>query len=274
MNNISDIILKANFKNNFLSQILFFLLLFFCGLILNYHNIFAQSRKPLADSLKEPVVEAMYLRCNDTNESIMVFADKSVYYARGSQAFLYVMMSDEYEIIQNLDNKAKSYVNKDNLDTCNMVAVVMRGNRYVLTNPDTPDTETKDIVMRLDLLKKDIRQKMYNSIDKFSKRADEIDSNVVQEASVKQDQIQKNLYTSLITKQWQCKGKVTLKALVNSRGQSKRAYVSNVNSESKCSPLLAMAALRAVNLSSFNAATNLNSENVSSWITVEIEFGN
>lgn len=263
--------MKTTLSNPFLKRIFLFFILSLC---LSKQLSYAQGWKQTPDSLKEPVLEAMYIQCEDTAEAIMVFADRSVYFASGSQAFMYVMMPEEYSIIQNIEDKAKSYVNKENLDTCNMLAVVLRKNRYILANTQNTEAETKDIKLRLDLLKKDVKGKMYNSIDKFNKRADEPDSNVVQEAKVKQEQIQKNLYTPVISKQWQCKGKVTVKALINPKGLSKRAFVSNVASDVKCAPLLAIAALRAVNLSSFTPATNLDSENIPSWITVEIEFGN
>ena len=233
----------------------------------------SQTWKQLADSLKDPIIEATYIQCGDSAEAFLIYADKTVYYSRGSQAFFYTMMEEQFTEVQSLDKKAKSFVNKENSDTCNMLAVVLKGPRYVLVNTLNTDPETRDIKLRLDLLKKDIREKMYHSIDKFNKRADEIDSTITQEATVKKDRIQKNLYLSIVAKQWICKGKVTIKALINNRGFSKRAFVSNVDSEAKCAPLLAIAALRSVNLSDFSVALNNEGNPISSWITVDVEFG-
>jgi len=218
------------------------------------------------------LIDATFVDCTDTTESLLVLRDGRTIYAHGDRGAVMVITGALLNDLRRVVDSAGSGVDTKDLDSCNTLGVILEGPRYLLINPRRPPREARDLLNRLERLRQYARRKMKGTIDHFTDRVEaEPDSTMQALPSVAPAEIHRKIRLSPIAKEWRCSGSVIVAAMIAPEGNVRQAFIRQVRTRGKCSSLLSTMALRAVLLATFEPAVK-NGRPILSWVELEIPF--
>ncbi|MDB5033311.1 MAG: hypothetical protein JWQ98_552 [Chlorobi bacterium] len=228
-----------------------------------------------ADSLDpdEILVDATFVPCSDSTESLLILQDGRAVYALGDRGASFSIAGPLLTDLRGVIETAESVVNPKGMDSCSTLGVILDGPRFLLINRKNPTPETRELYIRLERLRKFALKKMTGAIDKYNDQIEqEADSTIVVFPSVAPGEIRRRIRISPIARQWGCNGSVVIAALVTYQGKVRQAVVRRVKVKGKCTALLSVTALRAVLLSTFAPAKKTNGKTIGAWMEVEVPF--
>lgn len=245
---------------------LYILLLF----LFTTSSLLAQTPAPDADDL---LVDATWVPCTDSTESLFIFHDGRSIYAKGDRGAVFTLSVALMEDLQTILEKTASAVDTKEMDSCAALGVILSGPRFLLINSKHPTVETKDMQIRLERIRKLGAKKLDEALENLGRKVDEEADTAIQATpSISQQELQRRMRRSPIAEEWRCRGKVIVSAMIGKKGEVRRAFVRDAHVRGKCSSLLTMTALRAVLLSTFKPAMKQNGHPTSSWIQIEVPF--
>ncbi len=229
---------------------------------------------PAADDYDSIVVDATYVPCNDSTESLLVFRSGRAIYAHKDLAVVFSLPTSLIDDVLSTAEKVVSVVDTTKLDSCTTVGVILGGGkRFMLINNARPTPETREVQLRLERLRKFARKKLEQS-DSLPERASvEMDTLVMAERpSISPYELRANIRSSPVAEEWGCRGTVVVRVLVGKDGDARRAFVHSVKVRGKCGSLLVTSALQAVLRSTFRPALKKNGKPTVAWTDIEVKF--
>lgn len=218
------------------------------------------------------LIDATFVTCTDTTESLLVLRDGRAIYAHGKQGSSLTIAGALLNDLKRVVDSAQSVVGTEGLDSCNTLGVILDGPRYLLINPKRPAVEVRNLYSRLERLRVFARRRMEGTIDKFTEKLEGgPDSTLLTLPTVAPSEIRRKVRLSPVAKEWRCGGTVTVAAMITYQGKVHQAFVRDVRARGKCASILSTMALRAVLLSNFEPATR-DGKPVVSWIEIEVPF--
>jgi hypothetical protein len=219
------------------------------------------------------LVDATFVPCNDSTESMLILRDGRAVYAIGNRGASFNVLGAMLVDLQRVVDSAQSVVNPSEMDSCSTLGVILDGPRFLLINTSNPSKEAHDLDDRLERIRKMAARRLDGTLDHFGDKPDaELDSNISQEVSVSQMEIRRHLRLSPIAREWRCAGSVFVVAQITNQGKARLAFVRQAKVRGKCGPVLAATALRAVLLAEYAPAKNKRGKPTASWIEVEVPF--
>lgn len=219
------------------------------------------------------LIDATYVDCTDTTESLLVLRDGRTMYALGNRGAMVTVTGALLNDLKRVVDSTSSGVETKDLDSCNTLGIVLEGPRFLLINPRRPPVQARDLFNRMERLRQFVRRKMQGTINHFTERVElEPDTSMHKLPTVAPAEIRRRIRFSPVAKEWRCYGTVVVAAMITPQGTVRQAFVRSVKTRGKCSSLLSTMALRAVLLSSFDPAVNRNGKAVLSWVEVEVPF--
>ena len=219
------------------------------------------------------LLDATFVECSDTTESLLVMRDGRTVYAYGKRGAVIVISDALLNDLQRVVDSTRSGVGTEGLDSCNTLGIILEGPRYLLINPRKPSPGARDLMNRVDRLRKYAQRRMDGTIDHFTERLEgEPDTNMLTLPSVAPADIRRKIRLSPVAREWRCSGTVVVAAMITNQGKVRQAFVRDVRSRGKCSSILSTTALRAVLLTEFEPATSRKGTPVLSWMEVEVPF--
>jgi hypothetical protein len=226
-----------------------------------------------SDPFDTILVDATYVPCTDTTESLRIFTSGRGIYARGKEGALFSITTGLVDDMKDAVQQAQSATDTASLDSCTTVGVILAGPRFLLINNSAPTKQTKPIQVRLERLRKFARKKLESAMERLSETSSqEPDTAIVTLPEVAMEELRRNMNNSPITTEWRCKGTVTVRAYIGREGEARRAFVSDVEVKGKCGALLVTSALRGVLRTRFKPATKRNGRPTSAWVDVPVQF--
>ncbi len=218
------------------------------------------------------LIDATFVTCSDTTESLLVLRDGRAIYAHGKRGSSLSIAGALLNDLKRVIDSCHSVVETNNLDSCNTIGVILEGPRYILLNPRRPSAEVRNLHNRLERLRTYARRRMEGTIDKFTEHVEaEPDPAIGTLPSVAPSEIRRKVQLSPIAREWRCGGTVTVAAMITYQGKVRQAFIRDVRTRGKCASVLSIMALRAVLLSKFEPATK-DGKPVVSWIEIEVPF--
>lgn len=219
------------------------------------------------------LIDATYVDCTDTTESLLVLRDGRTMYALGNRGAMVTVTGALLNDLKRVVDSTGSGVETKDLDSCNTLGVILEGPRFLLINPRRPAREARDLFNRMERLRQFVQRKMQGTIDHFSERLElDPDTTMHKLPTVAPAEIRRKIRFSPVAREWRCHGTVVVAAMITPQGTVRQAFVRNVRTRGKCSALLSTMALRAVLLASFEPAVNRNGKPALSWVEVEVPF--
>jgi hypothetical protein len=221
----------------------------------------------------EMLVDATWVPCNDTTESLFVFKDGRTIFARHDQGIIFSMGSGLLADLKNVVARAKSSTDSEGLDSCTTLGAILDGPRFVLINTRKPALAVQEIAGRLDQLRKYARRKL-DRMDQLAERASQLPDTAIETSpTIESERLAGLIYSSPVAAEWRCRGRVLVTAMVGFDGRVRRAFVEDARVRGKCASLLTMTALRAVLLAPFQPAQRADGKEAAAWKKVEVMFG-
>jgi hypothetical protein len=225
------------------------------------------------DSPDEMLVDATWVPCNDTTESLFVFRDGRTIFARHDQGIIFNLGSGLLADLGAVVARSQSHTDTDLLDTCTTVGVILDGPRFMLINSKRPSIRTKEVFAKLEQLRKYSRRKL-DRMEQLAERAAALpDTSIESAPTLESETLAGLIYSSPVAAEWRCRGSVLVTAMVGIDGRVRRAFVEDARVRGKCASLLTMTALRAVLLAPFQPASTSEGKEAAAWKKVEVTFG-
>lgn len=220
------------------------------------------------------MLDATWVPCSDSTESLYLFDDGRAVYAWGNKGILFDVGETTLKAVESVVTTMKSTVDTAALDSCTTIGVILAGPRYLLVNSLQPSEQTEPLRDRLEALRKYARRKIDRDIERAQAQIEKRpNTGVKTDPILDPDTLQQYVYESPIASTWRCRGTVVVTAQVDARGTVRRAFVADADVKGKCSSLLVMTAIRAVTLSSFEPAMRIEGTVGSAWMNVSVTFG-
>lgn len=230
--------------------------------------------KPESDSVNGLLLDATWVPCSDSTESLYVFQDGRAVYAWANSGILFTVGESTLKKVAGVIARMESTVDTASLDTCTTLGVILAGPRYLLINSRAPSQETTLLCDQLEALRKYARRKIERDIERTLTQIEKRpNTGVKTDPALDPDTLQQYIYESPIAASWRCRGSVTVTAQVDARGIVRRAFAQNAEVKGKCGSLLVMTALRAVALSSFEPAMKIEGSAGAAWMNIIVSFG-
>ena len=121
-----------------------------------------------SDPFDTILVDATYVPCTDTTESLLIFTSGRGIYARGKEGVLFSITTGLVDDMKDAVQKAQSATDTASLDSCTTVGVILAGPRFLLINNGAPTKQTKPIQIRLERLRKFARKKLEDAMERLS----------------------------------------------------------------------------------------------------------
>lgn len=237
---------------------------------------YAVSMRMLAQSETGPdemLIDATWVPCSDTTESLFIFRDGRAIFARHDQGIIFNIGSGLLADIVTVIERSKSITETEKLDSCTTLGVITQGPRFMLINTMRPSIHSRDVHARLERLRKYSRRKL-DRMDQLAERASVLpDTSIESAPTFESETLAGLIYSSPVAAEWRCRGAVVVTAMVGVDGRVRRAFVEDARVRGKCASLLTMTALRAVLLAPFQPATRTNGKEAAAWKKVEVVFG-
>lgn len=222
----------------------------------------------------EILVDATWVPCSDSTESLYLFRDGSAIYAQANSGILFTVGETTLKNVAEVLASMESTVDTATLDSCTTVGVILNGPRYLLVNSVNPSPDTKPLRDQLDILRQYARRKISRDIERAQAQIEKRPNpGVKTDPALDPDTLQQYIYQSPIAARWRCRGTVIVTAQVDARGNVRRAFAADADVKGKCSSLLVMTAIRAVMLSSFEPAMKIEGTASAAWMNIIVTFG-
>lgn len=219
------------------------------------------------------LVDATWVPCNDTTESLFVFRDGRTIFARHDQGIIFTLGSGLLADLIAVVERTQSTTETEKLDSCTTLGVILDGPRFLLINSRRATLGAKEIHGRLEQLRKYSRRKL-DRMEQLAERAAALpDTSIESTPTLESETLAGLIYSSPIAAEWRCRGIVRVTAMVGFDGRVRRAFVEDARVRGKCASLLTMTALRAVLLAPFQPATKTDGKDAAAWKKVEVVFG-
>lgn len=229
---------------------------------------------PEAESVDGLLIDATWVPCSDSTESLYVFQDGRAVYAWANSGILFTVGESTMKQIAAVVAVMESTVDTASLDSCTTMGVILAGPRYLLVNSRIPSQETAPLRDQLEALRKYARRKIERDIERTLTQIEaRPNTGVKTDPALDPDTLQRYIYESPIAASWRCRGSVTVTAQVDARGNVRRAFARDAEVRGKCGSLLVMTALRAVTLSSFEPARRIEGSAGAAWMNITVSFG-
>ena len=128
---------------------------------------------PPSDPFDTILVDATYVPCNDTTESMLIFTSGRGIYARGKEGVVFSITTGLVDDMKTAVMAAESATDTASLDSCTTVGVILAGPRFLLINNTAPTKQTKPIQVRLERLRKFARKKLESAMERLSEVSSE-----------------------------------------------------------------------------------------------------
>lgn len=219
------------------------------------------------------LVDATFVPCSDSTESLLILQDGRAVYALGERAASFTIAGALLTDLQTTVGESRSIVDTKKLDSCNTLGVILYGPRFLLINTKHPAADVKELYTRLERLRKFAQKKVDGVIDRYSDQFEQDpDTNIQAFPTIGPGEIRNRVRLTPIAREWKCRGSVVVAAMVSPQGKARMAFVRQVKVRGKCGSLLSVAALRAVLLSTFQPAIKKNGKPTTTWMEVEVPF--
>ncbi|MGE3799737.1 MAG: hypothetical protein AB7H80_01820 [Candidatus Kapaibacterium sp.] len=226
------------------------------------------------DSTRLLLIDATWIPCGDTTESLYIFRNGKTVYARGNSGVSFTLGETMLGGLTTVINAMESFTDTATLDSCTTIGVILAGPRYLLLNSRRPTDETKPLAAELAAIRKYARRRIERDIEKTLEYIEQRpNTGVKTDPELDPETLNRSLYNSPIASTWRCRGTVTVTAQIDARGNVRRAFVNEAPIEGKCASLLVMTALRAVTLSSFEPAVKIEGNTGAAWMNIVVSFG-
>ena len=237
-------------------------------------TLYGVAQPPETKQKKEILLDATWVPCSDSTESLYLFQDGSAIYAEANNGILFTVGETTLKNVAEVLASMKSTVDTATLDSCTTVGVILNGPRYLLVNSANPSPDTKPLRDQLDVLQQYARRKISRDIERARAQIQKRPNpGVKTDPALDPDTLQQYIYKSPIAARWRCRGTVVVTAQVDARGNVRRAFAADADVEGKCSSLLVMTAIRAVTLSSFEPAIKIEGTTGAAWMNIIVTFG-
>lgn len=219
------------------------------------------------------VLDATFVHCNDTTESLLVLRDGRAVYAFGNRGAAFALAEVLVTDLLTMLDSTQSVTDTTNMDSCATLGLILEGPRYLLINTAHPAKSQRAICGRIDRLRTMGQRKMEGTIERFAgKLIEEPDSNMLTPATAMPGEIRRRIRMSPVAREWRCTGSVFVAAWISNKGKVTQAFVQRVRSRGKCGSLLSTSALRAVLLATYEPATHRNGRPMACWTEIEVPF--
>ncbi|MBS1912375.1 MAG: energy transducer TonB [Bacteroidetes bacterium] len=219
------------------------------------------------------VIDATFVSCSDTTESLLILRDGRAIYALGNHGAAFSVSDLLLADLKKMIDTVKSSTSSKNMDSCATLGLIVEGPKFLLINRTKPSPGTRALYTEIERQRKIGERRMNGTIERFAEKArEEPDSTIETPASVEPVEIRKRVRLSPVAREWRCTGTVYAAVLITNKGKVLQAFVQKVQSRGKCASVLTTAALRAVLLATYQPATNHKGRPMNSWIQVEVPF--
>jgi hypothetical protein len=219
------------------------------------------------------LVDATFVPCNDSTESMLILRDGRAVYAIGNRGASFNVTGALLMDLQRVIDSTVSVVKPADMDSCSTLGVILEGPRFLLINTTKPSPEAHNLHDRLERIRKLGARRLDGTTDRFADRATaEPDTNIAQDVGVSPMEIRRHVRLSPIAREWRCSGSIFVAAQITNQGKARLAYVRQTRVRGKCISVLAATALRAVLLAEYAPAKNKHGRPTASWIEVEVPF--
>jgi hypothetical protein len=221
----------------------------------------------------EMLLDATWVPCDDTTESLFIFRDGRTIFARHDQGIIFSIGSGLLSDLTGVVGRSKSFTDTGLLDSCTTLGVIADGPLFLLINSRRPSLQVKEIHERLEQLRRYARRKL-DRMEGLAERAAALpDTAIESHPTLESERLAGLIYSSPVAAEWRCRGTVLVTAMVGVDGRVRRAFVDDARVRGKCASLLTMTALRAVLLAPFQPAQKSDGKEAVAWKRVEVVFG-
>jgi hypothetical protein len=219
------------------------------------------------------LLDATYVPCSDSTESLYIFRDGRAIYSSGGEGTIFSITGPLLTDLQASMSRTSSTVDIKSMDSCTTLGVILDGPRFLLINNLRPTPATRDLQTRLERLRK-FGQRKLEKVERLTEMADEpADTSYVQpQPTIQRGELRRHVRLSPVAQEWHCRGSVVVAAKVGWNGQVREAFIRSAKVRGKCGALLAVAALRAVILTTFTPALNAKGKPTTGWMNIEVPF--
>lgn len=226
-----------------------------------------------AERPDEMLLDATWVPCNDTTESLFIFRDGRTIFARHDQGIIFSIGSGLLSDLSNVIARARSFTDTGLLDSCSTLGVIADGPLFILINSRRPSLQVTEAHERLEQLRRYARRKL-DRMEQLAERAAALpDTSIESRPTLESERLAGLIYSSPVAAEWRCRGSVLVTAMVGVDGRVRRAFVDDARVRGKCASLLTMTALRAVLLAPFQPAQKSGGQDAVAWKKVEVVFG-
>lgn len=225
------------------------------------------------DTTREVILDATYVSCSDSTESIVILRSGRVVYALETLGISFRVFGPILGELKRAMDTCGSIVETDGLDSCSTLGIILEGPKFVLINTKKKDKRTIGLFRAIERIRKMARKRLDPTMERMVRRIDVYnDSAVATLPSIPIDELRRQIDISPVARQWKCRGSVFVTAKVEKSGKVRLAYVDEARVRGKCSALLSVVALRAILLSDFEPAHKDNGKPIAAWIRIEVPF--
>lgn len=225
------------------------------------------------DSTSDIILDATYVSCRDSTESLVILRNGRVVYALETLGISFTTVGPLMTELMTAVDTCQSLVDTEGLDSCSTLGVIVTGPRFLLINTRKPDRRAIGLYRAMERIRKLARRRLDPTMVRMVDRIDLYnDSAVSVLPGIAADELRRQIDVSPVAREWRCRGTVFVTAKVEKSGKVRMAYVDEARVRGKCTALLSVTALRAVLLSNFEPARKDNGKPVASWVRVEIPF--
>lgn len=225
------------------------------------------------DTTSRIIVDATYVSCIDSTESIVILRSGRVVYALETLGISFKVFGPVLDELKRAMDTCSSIVETEGLDSCSTLGVILEGPKFILINTKKKDARTIGLFKAIERVRKMARKRLDPTMERMVRRIDVYnDSAVATLPSIAVDELRRQIDMSPVARGWKCRGSVFVTAKVEKSGKVLLAYVDEARVRGKCSALLSVVALRAILLSNFEPARRDNGKPIGSWVRIEVPF--
>lgn len=219
------------------------------------------------------LMDATFVPCTDTTESLLVLKDGRAVYALGQRGASLVLAPALLADLRTTIDSCTSYTDTTGLDTCTTLGVILHGPRFLLINSAKPQKQLRELYVKIDRIRKFAQRRLDPTVERFTAKLEEGPDSTMETQPVYEPlEFRRRAKMSPVAREWRCNGSVWVAALVTNKGKVSQAFVRRVRARGKCASLLTTMALRAVLLTTFEPATNKKGRPMASWMEIEVPF--
>ena len=222
---------------------------------------------------EEILLDATFVPCSDTTESLLILQDGRAVYALGNRGASFTVAEALLADLHLSLDSAQSYTDTTGLDSCTTLGLILNGPRFLLINTSRPKPQIRELYAKIERIRKFAERRLDGTVERFAARVQAgPDTSMEKPATYEPLDFRRRVRMSPVAREWRCNGTVVVAALVTNKGQVSQAFVQRVRARGKCASLLTTTALRAVLLTSFEPASNRKGRPMATWMEIEVPF--